>query len=77
MVAAASASISSRIQDVIDAWDRENGVVTQVRNNIIKKFQKDVELFEDQIKQIEGIVSSHRSSLYIKRQRLNIAPFHA
>ncbi|XP_071083351.1 uncharacterized protein [Haliotis cracherodii] len=55
VAAEASARISSRIQDIVDTWDRSKNVVGNVRTSTFKKFKQDVELFEDQAKQIEGV----------------------
>ncbi|XP_046544486.1 dual serine/threonine and tyrosine protein kinase-like [Haliotis rubra] len=55
VAAEASTRISSRVQDIVDKWDRSRNVVDNVRTSIIKKFKQDVELFEDQAKQIEGV----------------------
>ncbi|ESO95801.1 hypothetical protein LOTGIDRAFT_160348 [Lottia gigantea] len=50
----ASLIISDRIANLIDEWDSRRNVVGQIKQGVLDKFKNDCELFEDQIKQIEG-----------------------
>jgi hypothetical protein len=45
---------SEKLASLIDSWESQNKLVSNVKNRILKSFQRDLELFEDQIKRIEG-----------------------
>lgn len=46
--------ISSRVSTEISQWERNNSIVKNIKETIVKKFKRDFELMEDQIQQIEG-----------------------
>ena len=54
VLAEASSRLTERLAHVIDIWQHENDVVGGIKTRILKKFNNELELFEDQIKKIEG-----------------------
>ncbi|XP_050411837.1 uncharacterized protein LOC126826797 isoform X2 [Patella vulgata] len=50
----ASNVISSRISQLIDDWCARRDIVGQIKRSVLDKFKNEFELFEDQIKEIEG-----------------------
>ncbi|KAJ8301060.1 hypothetical protein KUTeg_020047 [Tegillarca granosa] len=50
----ASERIASRIALEVNLWERNNNVNANIKEKIVKKFKRDFELMEDQIKAIEG-----------------------
>lgn len=52
----ASERIASRIALEVNLWERNNDVTTNIKEKIVKKFNRDFELMEDQIKAIESMV---------------------
>lgn len=52
----ASERIASRIALEVNIWERNNGIISSIKEKIVKKFKRDFELMEDRIKAIEGNV---------------------
>lgn len=55
VVKEASEIIAYRIAIEVNQWDKNNQVVKGLKEKIVKKFRKDFELMEDQMKDIEGM----------------------
>ena len=43
-----------KLAAVVDEWDEQSKIVSKIKTNILNIFQRDLDLFEDQIKRIEG-----------------------
>ena len=43
-----------KLAAVVDDWEARNNLVSKIRSNILNAYQRDLELFEDQIRRIEG-----------------------
>ena len=54
----AASKFCEKLAAVVDVWDTKNKIVSKVKSNILKTFQRDLDLFEDQIKKIEGMYVS-------------------
>ncbi|XP_041348324.1 uncharacterized protein LOC121367932 [Gigantopelta aegis] len=52
----ASSKLTERLAHVVDIWEHDNDVVSGVKSRVLKTFNKELELFEDQIKKIEGVL---------------------
>nr|KAG5695658.1 hypothetical protein BaRGS_029148 [Batillaria attramentaria] len=50
----AASKFAERLAIVVDDWEQQNKMVGKIRLNILEKFKRDLDLFEDQIKQLEG-----------------------
>ncbi|KAK7481782.1 hypothetical protein BaRGS_00026929 [Batillaria attramentaria] len=52
----AASKFAERLASVVNDWEQQNKMVGKIRSNILKGFQRDLDLFEDQIKQLEGVL---------------------
>ena len=43
-----------KLAAIVDEWDEQSKIVSKIKANILNTFQRDLDLFEDQIKRIEG-----------------------
>jgi len=66
--AEANERIASRVASEINIWDRQNNIISAIKEKIVKKFKRDFELMEGQIKQIEGKFIT--IFLYFSKQRI-------
>lgn len=56
MAKEAGSRFAEKLASLVDVWECKSQLVSGVKTNIIKGFQRDLELFEDQIKKIEGVL---------------------
>ena len=56
--------IANRIAVEVERWERETCVADSIKEAIVTKFQKDCQMYEDQIREIEGRVQTYLSSWY-------------
>ncbi|KAL8613026.1 hypothetical protein ACOMHN_008795 [Nucella lapillus] len=56
MLKEAASRFVERLAGLVDVWETQNNLVSKIRSNILKTFQRDLELFEDQIKRVEGVL---------------------
>ncbi|KAK7481813.1 hypothetical protein BaRGS_00026960, partial [Batillaria attramentaria] len=52
----AASKFAERLAIVVDDWEQQNKMVGKIRLNILEKFKRDLDLFEDQIKQLEEVL---------------------
>lgn len=52
----AASRFAEKLAATVDVWEKQNDIVSRVKFNILKTFQRDLDLFEDQIKKIEGML---------------------
>lgn len=52
----AGSKFAERLAAVVDDWEHENKLVNMVKSSILKSIQRDLDLFEDQIKRLEGVL---------------------
>lgn len=52
---AAAVKISERLTRILDAWQRENGVLRAIDREIIGVFRKELGLMDNQIQELEGM----------------------
>lgn len=50
----AAERISSKVAAEINRWEKEKGIIRNLKDKMIRKFKRDCELLEDQIAEIEG-----------------------
>ena len=50
----AASKFCEKLAATVDVWEAQNGLVSKIKSNILKAYQRDLELFEDQVKRIEG-----------------------
>ncbi|CAL1533140.1 unnamed protein product [Lymnaea stagnalis] len=53
---AANSAISERVANEINQWERENHFINSILDEIIKRFQQQFELFDDQLSEIQGVL---------------------
>ncbi|KAK3101932.1 hypothetical protein FSP39_007456 [Pinctada imbricata] len=49
--------IANRIAEEVDRWEEEKGIVDRIKDAIVGKFQKECQMYEDQIREIEGALT--------------------
>ncbi|XP_076448681.1 uncharacterized protein LOC143285302 [Babylonia areolata] len=52
----AASRFLERLASLVDMWEGQHDVVNKIRTRILKTLERDLELFEDQIKKVEGIL---------------------
>ena len=50
----AAPKFRDKLATILDVWESQNNLVSKIKLNTLKAYQRDLELFEDQVKRIEG-----------------------